>query len=395
MLFLVSPAHQVQRRRPPERGGEEDPFSQGGRQEGREAPRSWRSRWPQREDRRWRRPPRPPHPRRHGTETQLRLRTRRRAQRRPLLRPASVRRPGSKPELDFCLDSLTWVVTDYYYFIFYCSRNELDKTQINQNPLAALELGAGTCRICSFQVALGRFPFIGLMRLVSRSFFLRNATVNNGLKGFLLVTDTGSVESFHCRVEPPPADFSRRPQQGCLLFLLLLLTWLFFLTCCFSLPSEESRTSLIRSPSLSLSSITTCIIWTCHVFCFFMLNLNLLRNKSKTCKTHEKKGKYYLNWGLKNPDVWFFSRSLSLFLKGTCTLLLGQSCVLLPPLYLAMDLSYLFILSGQELNCRGFIWVMLACNTWIHGCVWMEHASNHVSNPVKLLLPMHFICHHV
>lgn len=95
-----------------------------------------------------------------------------------------------------------------------------------------------------------------------------------------------------------------------------------------------------------------------------------------------------MNWGFKNPEVRFFSRSLSLFLKGTCTLLLGQSCVLLPPLYLAMDLSYLFILSGQELNCSGFIWVkMLACNVWIHGRVWMEH----VSNPVGLLLPMHFI----
>lgn len=83
-----------------------------------------------------------------------------------------------------------------------------------------------------------------------------------------------------------------------------------------------------------------------------------------------KKGKYYLNWGLKNPEFSFcLSRSLSLFLKGTCTLLLGQSCVLLPPLYLAMDLSYLFILSGQEPNCSGFICVMLACNMWIHGRV--------------------------
>lgn len=177
----------------------------------------------------------------------------------------------------------------------------------------------------------------------------------------------------------------------------------FFLTCCISFSSEESRLSLL---TFALSISSSCLFFLhqhiyyldfCHfvIFCFHA-ELEFIKKQIETRK-YMKKGKYYLNWGLKNPEFRFFSRSLSLFLKGTCTLLLGQSCVLLPPLYLAMDLSYLFILSGQELNCSGFIWViMLACNMWIHRHVWMEHVSNHVSKPVvRLLLPMHFICHHV
>lgn len=91
-----------------------------------------------------------------------------------------------------------------------------------------------------------------------------------------------------------------------------------------------------------------------NAFRCFHSELELIRIWIETCR-HMKKGKYYLNWGIKNPELSFVFRVLSLFLKGTCTLLLGQSCVLLPPLYLAMDLSYLFILSGQELNCSGFI----------------------------------------
>lgn len=61
-------------------------------------------------------------------------------------------------------------------------------------------------------------------------------------------------------------------------------------------------------------------------FFFFHAELEFIKKQIKNMQnTWEKKGKYYLNWGLKNPDVEFllfffcFPRSLSLFLKGTCT----------------------------------------------------------------------------
>jgi len=55
-----------------------------------------------------------------------------------------------------------------------------------------------------------------------------------------------------------------------------------------------------------------------------------------------------LNWG--DPEVSCFCfRVLSLFLKGTCTLLLGQSCVLLPPADPAV-----LVLPGREPDGRVF-----------------------------------------
>lgn len=104
-LCFCSSAHQVQRRRPAERGGEEDSVGQGGRQTGHETQRSGRSRRAPGANRRRRRTPRPPQPRRHGAETQLRFWAELRAQRGPLLGSAPVRLQGSKPRLDYYLDS--------------------------------------------------------------------------------------------------------------------------------------------------------------------------------------------------------------------------------------------------------------------------------------------------
>lgn len=67
-----------------------------------------------------------------------------------------------------------------------------------------------------------------------------------------------------------------------------------------------------------------------------------------------KKGKYYLNWGFVNPDV---SRSLSLFLKGTCTFT-AWAILCIAATVVSSDGSVFLFYQVKELKCCSFILVM-------------------------------------
>lgn len=104
------------------------------------------------------------------------------------------------------------------------------------------------------------------------------------------------------------------------------------------------------------------LLFFCHkfyldfcLFVIFMLNLNLL-GKQVESHRHREKGCILLEMGADHPQLrllyFVFSRSLSLFLKGTCNLLLGQSCVLL------RSISHVvFLGSGLEPSCVVLLFV--------------------------------------
>lgn len=148
-------------------------------------------------------------------------------------------------------------------------------------------------------------------------------------KGFLFVIDAGLVERFHRQVAPAPAEFNSQSRH-----LSLMKTAASSSSSspperpppqpdCSSSFSPAAFCSPLRNPECHSCYFPLhllpplCLLhqhlyyldfYFCHffLFLFFMLNLNLLRNKSKKHANTRKKGKYYLNWGLKNPEFRFF-----------------------------------------------------------------------------------------